>query len=832
MGEIWRSEEMQKVQLFVQIEAAHDTVYEMGKLGLIQFIDFHEGLTNFQRNFVNEVRRCAEMERKLNFFEEEITKEKKEILVEKGKNADDLENYETVALFPEDSAPEKKSLSMDEMENHFDELEKELIQMNNNQVMLNRNYTELVELRHVLVKDANFFFESPENMAQEEEKGGLLNAPGEVSQKTIKLGFYTGVINRSEFGKFEKILWRATRGNLFMKHEEIEEQIKDPQTGESHDKNVFIIFYQGERSQVKIKKICESYGAHLYPCPDSAKERKELQTQVEGRLEDLKSVLAKTKKHRRKVLLDLAKKSGAWKKKVVEERRIYSTMNLFNYDVGRRCLIAEGWCPKYATEKIVNAMRVATESSGALVPSILSVVQTTEDPPTFFKTNRFTAGFQALVDAYGCASYQEVNPAVFSIVTFPFLFAVMFGDVGHGFLLTLFAGYLVWKEKELGAQKLNELLVFCYGGRYLLLLMGLFSMYVGLIYNEFFSVPLDIFVSNWELSHNTGNNTSINMVQITPGRTYPFGVDPAWNGAANSLTFYNSLKMKLAIIFGITQMSLGIFMSLLNALHFGHILDIFTEFIPQILFLWSLFGWLCFLIIYKWCVGFGLGSNPPLLLNVMIQMFLSLATITDENRIFTGQLYVQWILILIAVVCVPWMLLSKPLILRRRHKKQQGAHPLKSEDVDIHEDGKPAAKKEESHGGHGHGHDGNFDFGEIMIKQTIHTIEFVLGAISNTASYLRLWALSLAHSELSVVFWERIFLLVLGLPTGLNIIGTFIGFAVWAGLTVGVLMVMETLSAFLHALRLHWVEFQSKFYHGEGHFFRPFSFAVPEGDNE
>jgi len=78
---------------------------------------------------------------------------------------------------------------------------------------------------------------------------------------------------------------------------------------------------------------------------------------------------------------------------------------------------------------------------------------TTETPPTFHRLNKFTNGFQNLVDAYGIASYREVNPAPYTIITFPFLFAVMFGDAGHALLMLAFGVWMVLKEESLAKKK-------------------------------------------------------------------------------------------------------------------------------------------------------------------------------------------------------------------------------------------------------------------------------------------------------------------------------------------------------------------------------------------
>ena len=53
------------------------------------------------------------------------------------------------------------------------------------------------------------------------------------------------------------------------------------------------------------------------------------------------------------------------------------------------------------------------------------------------------------MDTYGVGRYQEANPALFAAITFPFLFGVMYGDIGHGIFLFLGSLFMVINEKKL-----------------------------------------------------------------------------------------------------------------------------------------------------------------------------------------------------------------------------------------------------------------------------------------------------------------------------------------------------------------------------------------------
>ncbi|KAF4074169.1 hypothetical protein AMELA_G00236380 [Ameiurus melas] len=838
MGSLFRGEELCLAQLFLQSGSAYECISELGELGLVEFRDLNPSVNVFQRKFVNETKRSEEMERILGYLLREI------------KRAD-------IAL-PEDEvnpmAPLPKHV-MGIME-QLQRLELELSEVTRNKEKLQKNLLELIEYSHMLRITRNFVHRTAERepMRAQYEEFPFLEKDSAMDYASMqrlgaKLGFISGLIPSVKIEAFERMLWRVCKGYTILSYAEIEESLEDHSTGEPTRCAVFLISYWGDQIGQKVKKICDCYHCHLYPYPNSNEERNDVVEGLRTRIQDLHTVLHRTEDYLRQVLNTASESVYTWVIQVKKMKAIYHILNLCSFDVTNKCLIAEVWCPVNDLPALRRALEDGSRKSGATVPSFVNRIPSNDTPPTLIRTNKFTSGFQNIVDAYGVGCYREVNPAPYTIITFPFLFAVMFGDLGHGLIMFLFAFWMVLYEKD---RKLNksrdEIWNTFFEGRYIILLMGVFSVYTGFIYNDCFSKSLNLFGSGWsvkamfdqgEWQMSTVHSNS--FLTLDPNVTgvfngpYPFGIDPIWNLASNRLTFLNSYKMKMSVILGIVHMSFGVVLGVFNHLHFRRKFNIYLVFLPELLFLLCLFGYLVFMIVYKWLSFTARDSQgAPSILIQFINMFLMQGG--SGQPLYTGQTGLQVFLLLVALLSVPVLLFGKPLYLywlhkgrnrlgmyrgyeRVRHSSDEEISLMRTHDL---EEGTSL----DSHSSNSDSQSEQFDFADVFLHQSIHTIEYCLGCISNTASYLRLWALSLAHAQLSEVLWAMVMRVALRVDNSVGVLLLVPVMGFFAVLTVFILLVMEGLSAFLHALRLHWVEFQNKFYTGAGTKFSPFAFSL------
>ena len=77
-------------------------------------------------------------------------------------------------------------------------------------------------------------------------------------------------------------------------------------------------------------------------------------------------------------------------------------------------LVGEGWIPKKRVEEIHEVLRDASLATNAQTQTIMEIVRPNGQPPTHYNTNKFTYGFQLIVEAYGVARYREVCTCLLS----------------------------------------------------------------------------------------------------------------------------------------------------------------------------------------------------------------------------------------------------------------------------------------------------------------------------------------------------------------------------------------------------------------------------------
>ncbi|WXG45986.1 MAG: V-type ATPase 116kDa subunit family protein [Candidatus Atabeyarchaeum deiterrae] len=135
------------------------------------------------------------------------------------------------------------------------------------------------------------------------------------------------------------------------------------------------------------------------------------------------------------------------------------------------------WVPKKSREKL--KMIVESSTANAAIISFNKPDFAPEEYPSKMQDPTIASSYAFLVKAYGTPSYNEIDPTSFFLITFPIIFGIMFADMGHGFIILMVGiiGYTLKKIKYRAGEYVNYML----RASYLLIPCGLAAMIGGLL---------------------------------------------------------------------------------------------------------------------------------------------------------------------------------------------------------------------------------------------------------------------------------------------------------------------------------------------------------------
>jgi V/A-type H+-transporting ATPase subunit I len=388
--------------------------------------------------------------------------------------------------------------------------------------------------------------------------------------------------------------------------------------------------------------------------------------------------------------------------------------------------VIEGWVPNSDLKRTEDAVKAASEGYYLTTFPLSKNYEHEGDerklPPTSLKNPRLIKVFESLTKAFGIPNYHEIDPTIFWLFSFPIIFGLMFGDIGHGALLFT-GGVLFHYVKKKGVKisgAFGQIVNYPLGGATLLMLCGITSIIIGFLYGEVFGSEklYSTLVQSlgFRIIWTEGPTPVIKDViePITSRNIYWFS---PWHHPMSLL--------KYSIYIGMIQISFGLILSVINHLK-NH--EVKEAVVGPMMWVWLYWSFCILILKFKWNV-------------VMALMNFSM---------------LETYVVFHPVIPLMFMLLLRSI----------------------------------SHG----------------MKGMTEALESFLASVSHTVSYARILALKMVHSAFTIIF-----------PFSLTI-GGFITFVIGTMF----IMTLESLLAFLHSLRLHWIEWFLKFYKGTGHVYQPF----------
>lgn len=426
------------------------------------------------------------------------------------KSPDNTEDYDASVVSIQESMQKTDSALFDEIEAKIKECTKFTTDIMQNYKTIKERFYQLLMHREVMKMT-----EAKKQDTREYEKGRAATAkPHDEEQKeslneplinqnvhdnfsNIQISTIAGVVDKIESEKLRRFIFRSTRGKAMFFTEDVSPELLKEE-GIDKPKTMYIVMYErGETMDEKIKRICDSFMGDTYDLSTSEDYTHKIK-EVSAQIYDSKDVMKNTKLEIKNYYISSNKLKGqscdaykVYEMYIRKQMLICETINrLYPENSLLHGFLWSDLTPQ-ETSKIVEDLQSKHQFHGLQIHEFGKKTRLT--PPTKIMTNEFLEPFQQIVNTYGVPSYKEVNPAVFTIITFPFLFGVMFGDLAHGFLLFLFSSYLcICKETIEKSESIFKSLL---SARYLLLLMGFFATFSGLMYNDMMAIPLELFGS-------------------------------------------------------------------------------------------------------------------------------------------------------------------------------------------------------------------------------------------------------------------------------------------------------------------------------------------------